>query len=80
MEVGQAGQYSYVPGMTVQEGNRHRPGAYSPRAHQRDVDIQTRTINGEILTGRVRITDPKILRGRQTIYVREAAVLTSWQT
>jgi len=66
-EVGQAGQYSYVPGMTVQKAIAIA-GGYSPRAHQRDVDI-TRTINGEILTGRVRITDP-ILAG-DTIYVRE---------
>ncbi|MBU4530260.1 MAG: polysaccharide export protein [Hoeflea sp.] len=66
-EVGQAGQYSYVAGMTVQKAIAIA-GGYSPRAHQRDVDI-TRTINGEILTGRVRITDP-ILAG-DTIYVRE---------
>ncbi len=66
-EVGQAGQYSYVPGMTVQKAIAIA-GGYSPRAHQRDVDI-TRTINGKILTGRVRITDP-ILAG-DTIYVRE---------
>ena len=66
-EVGQAGQYSYVPGMTVQKAIAIA-GGYSARAHQRDVDI-TRTINGEILTGRVRITDP-ILAG-DTIYVRE---------
>ncbi|MDZ7601430.1 MAG: polysaccharide biosynthesis/export family protein [Hoeflea sp.] len=66
-EVGQAGQYSYVAGMTVQKAIAIA-GGYSPRAHQRDVDI-TRTINGEILTGRVGITDP-ILAG-DTIYVRE---------
>ncbi|MBC7284400.1 polysaccharide biosynthesis/export family protein [Hoeflea sp.] len=66
-EVGQAGQYSYVPGMTVQKAIAIA-GGYSSRAHQRDADI-TRTINGEILTGRVRITDP-ILAG-DTIYVRE---------
>ena len=66
-EVGQAGQYSYVAGMTVQKAIAIA-GGYSPRAHQRDVDI-TRTINGKILTGRVRITDP-ILAG-DTIYVRE---------
>tara|TARA_R110002020_G_scaffold150446_2_gene327160 strand:- start:2402 stop:2989 length:588 start_codon:yes stop_codon:yes gene_type:complete len=66
-EVGQAGQYSYVPGMTVQKAIAIG-GGYTPRAHHPDVDI-TRTINGKILTGRVRITDP-ILAG-DTIYVRE---------
>jgi len=66
-EVGQAGQYSYVAGMTVQNAIAIA-GGYSARANQRNVDI-TRNINGEILTGRVRITDP-ILAG-DTIYVRE---------
>ncbi|WP_245304338.1 polysaccharide biosynthesis/export family protein [Hoeflea olei] len=66
-EVGQAGQYSYVAGMTVQNAIAIA-GGYSPRAYQHNVDI-TRTINGKILTGRVRITDP-ILAG-DTIYVRE---------
>jgi polysaccharide export outer membrane protein len=44
------------------------PGAFSARANQRNVDI-TRKINGEIMTGRVSISDP-ILAG-DTIYVRE---------
>ncbi len=66
-EVGQPGQYSYVAGMTVQNAIAIA-GGYSPRANQRDVDI-TRKINGEIMTGRVSISDP-ILAG-DTIYVRE---------
>lgn len=66
-EVGQAGQYSYVAGMTVQNAIAIG-GGYSGRANQRNVDI-TRTINGKIMTGRVPITDP-ILAG-DTIYVRE---------
>jgi polysaccharide export outer membrane protein len=66
-EVGQAGQYSYVAGMTVQNAIAIA-GGYSSRANQRNVDI-TRNINGKIMTGRVRITDP-ILAG-DTIYVRE---------
>lgn len=66
-EVGQPGQYSYVAGMTVQNAIAIA-GGYSPRANQRDVDI-TRKINGEIMTGRVTISDP-ILAG-DTIYVRE---------
>lgn len=66
-EVGQPGQYSYVAGMTVQNAIAVA-GGFSTRAAQRDVDI-TRNINGQILTGRVPITDP-ILAG-DTIYVRE---------
>ena len=66
-EVGQPGQYSYVPGMTVQNAIA-LAGGYSPRALQANADI-TRKINGEILTGRVLITDP-VLAG-DTIYVRE---------
>lgn len=66
-EVGQPGQYSYVPGMTVLNSIAVS-GGFSPRANQRDVDV-TRKINGNILTGRVPITDP-ILAG-DTIYVRE---------
>lgn len=66
-EVGQAGQYSYVPGMTVQNAIAVA-GGYSPRAAMRDVDI-TRKINGQVLTGRVPITD-SVMAG-DTIYVRE---------
>ena len=66
-EVGQPGQYSYVPGMTVLNAIAVA-GGFSTRANQRDVDV-TRKINGNILTGRVPITDP-ILAG-DTIYVRE---------
>ncbi|MEQ8479871.1 MAG: polysaccharide biosynthesis/export family protein [Hoeflea sp.] len=66
-EVGEAGQYSYVAGMTVQNAIAIA-GGFTPRANQRSVDI-TRKINGEIMTGRVSISDP-ILAG-DTIYVRE---------
>ena len=66
-EVGQPGQYTYVPGMTVLNAIAIS-GGFSARANQRDVDV-TRKINGNILTGRVPITDP-ILAG-DTIYVRE---------
>ncbi|KQY19573.1 polysaccharide biosynthesis/export family protein [Rhizobium sp. Root482] len=66
-EVGQAGQYSYVPGMTVQNAIAVA-GGYSPRANQANVDI-TRKINGRVITGRVPISDP-ILAG-DTVYVRE---------
>jgi polysaccharide biosynthesis/export protein len=66
-EVGAAGQYSYVPGMTVQKAIASA-GGYTPRANQASADI-TREINGEVITGRVPTSDP-VLPG-DTIYVRE---------
>lgn len=66
-EVGASGQYSYVPGMTVQKAIASA-GGFGVRAQQADVDI-TRTVNGEVMTGRVLISDP-LLPG-DTIYVRE---------
>lgn len=66
-EVGAAGQYSYVPGLTVQKAVA-MAGGFSPRATQDSVDI-TRDINGKVMTGTVRISDP-LLPG-DTIYVRE---------
>lgn len=66
-EVGQAGQYSYVPGMTVQNAIAVA-GGFSPRANQSTVDV-TRKVNGRIVTGRVPITDP-VMAG-DTLYIRE---------
>src|SRR5690606_5359132 len=66
-EVGAAGQYSYVPGMTVHKAVA-AAGGYTPRANQASVDV-TRQINGEVMTGRVTTADP-LLPG-DTIYVRE---------
>ncbi|MDB5554902.1 MAG: sugar transporter substrate-binding protein [Rhizobium sp.] len=66
-EVGQPGQYTYVPGMTIQNAIA-LAGGYTPRALQANADV-TRKINGEILTGRVLISNP-VLAG-DTIYVRE---------
>lgn len=66
-EVGAPGQYSYVPGMTVQKAVASA-GGYSPRANQANVDV-TRGINGRVITGRVPTSDP-LLPG-DTIYVRE---------
>ncbi len=66
-EVGAGGQYSYVPGLTVQKAVA-MAGGYTPRANQESVDI-TRDINGKVITGRVRTSDP-LLPG-DTIYVRE---------
>ncbi len=66
-EVGTSGQYVYVPGMTVQNAIAIA-GGFSARADQRDVDI-TRVINGEVITGRVPISDP--ILPSDTIAVRE---------
>lgn len=66
-EVGSAGQYSYRPGMTVQMAVAGA-GGFSSRANQSNADI-TRQVSGEVITGRVVISDP-IMPG-DTIYVRE---------
>lgn len=66
-EVGSAGQYSYVPGMTVQKAIA-TAGGFSARAQQGNVDV-TRIINGKVMTGRVLTSDP-LLPG-DTVYVRE---------
>jgi len=66
-EVKNAGQYPFVAGMTAQNAIAIA-GGYSARAEMRDVDI-TRQINGDIISGRVPITDP--IRPGDTIYVRE---------
>lgn len=66
-EVGAAGQYSFVPGLTIQKAIAIA-GGYSPRANQANVDV-TRDINGKVITGRVATSDP-LLPG-DTIYVRE---------
>lgn len=66
-EVGTGGQYTYVPGMTVQNAVAIA-GGFSARAEQANSDV-TRQVNGNVMTGRVDISDP-ILPG-DTIYIRE---------
>ena len=66
-EVGQPGQYSYVPGMTIQNAIAVA-GGFTSRANQGNADV-TRKINGNIMTGRVNISNP-VLAG-DTIYIRE---------
>lgn len=66
-EVGQPGQYSYVPGMTIQNAVAVA-GGFSSRANQGTVDV-TRKLNGQVMTGRVNISNP-VLAG-DTIYIRE---------
>lgn len=66
-EVGRPGQYSYVPGMTIQNAIAVA-GGFTSRANQRDVDV-TRRLNANVITGRTIISGP-VLAG-DTIYVRE---------
>ncbi|KQT86316.1 polysaccharide biosynthesis/export family protein [Aurantimonas sp. Leaf443] len=66
-EVAAGGQYTYVPGMTVQNAVAIA-GGYTPRAQQKTVDI-TRSVGGRILTGRVLASD-LVLPG-DTLYIRE---------
>lgn len=66
-EVNAAGQYTYVPGMTVQNAIAIS-GGFTGRALQANADV-TRTINGQVMNGRVPLSDP-ILPG-DTIYIRE---------
>jgi len=66
-EVGQPGQYTYVPGMTIQNAIAVA-GGFTARANQANADV-TRKINGDIMTGRVSIANP-VLAG-DTIYIRE---------
>ena len=66
-EVNSGGQYSYVPGMTVQNAIAIA-GGFTGRATQENADI-TRQINGQVMNGRVPLSDP-IMPG-DTIYIRE---------
>ncbi|MEX6505055.1 polysaccharide biosynthesis/export family protein [Jiella sp. M17.18] len=66
-EVNTGGQYSYVPGMTVQKAVAIA-GGFTPRAEQDNVDV-TRQVGGRIVTGRVLTSDP--LQPGDTVYVRE---------
>ena len=66
-EVNSGGQYSYVPGMTVQNAIAIA-GGFTGRATQDNADI-TRQINGQVMNGRVPLSDP-IMPG-DTIYIRE---------
>ena len=66
-EVGIPGQYVYVPGMTVQNAVAIA-GGFTARAEQESVDI-TRQINGEVITGRVPLSDP--ILPSDTIAIRE---------
>jgi len=66
-EVGVAGQYDFVPGMTVQQAIAVA-GGFTARADKTLVRV-TRSYNGHVETAFLHLTDP-ILPG-DTIYVRE---------
>jgi polysaccharide biosynthesis/export protein len=66
-EVRNAGQYNFVPGMTAQMAIA-MAGGFTARGYQNSVDI-TRQINGEIVVGRVSLSDP--IRPGDTITIRE---------
>ena len=66
-EVGNPGQFPYVAGMTVRSAVAIA-GGFSPRAVQRTVDV-SRTINGEVHVGRLRLNDA--VRPGDVLTVRE---------
>jgi polysaccharide export outer membrane protein len=66
-EVAAAGQYSYVPGMTVQQAIAVA-GGFTPRADKAGVQV-TRSIDGRIETARLSLSDP--VAPGDTLYVRE---------
>lgn len=66
-EVGDAGQFPYVAGMTVRSAIAIA-GGFTARASRRSV-LVSRTINGEVVTGQLGLNDA--LRPGDTITVRE---------
>ncbi|EEA96920.1 polysaccharide biosynthesis/export family protein [Pseudovibrio sp. JE062] len=66
-EVRNAGQYAYLPGMTVQNAIA-TAGGFTARARQQDVDL-TRQLGAEVTNGVVPITAP--VRPGDTLYVHE---------
>ena len=66
-EVGIAGQYAFVPGMTVQQAIAVA-GGFSVRADKFTVQV-TRSYGGRVETARLNLTDP-VMAG-DTLYVRE---------
>jgi polysaccharide biosynthesis/export protein len=66
-EVAAAGQYSYVPGMTVQQAIAVA-GGFGPRADKFGVQV-TRSIDGVVQTAVLGLADP--VAPGDTLYVRE---------
>ncbi|MEX0852021.1 MAG: polysaccharide biosynthesis/export family protein [Bauldia sp.] len=66
-EVGAAGQYSFVPGMTVQQAIAVA-GGFTPRAEKNAI-LVTRSIGGAVGTDLLGLSDP--VAPGDTLYVRE---------
>jgi polysaccharide export outer membrane protein len=69
-EVGVAGQYAFLPGMTVQQAIAVA-GGFSPRADKYTVKV-TRSYGGHVASDRLGLSDP-VLPG-DTIYVSERLI------
>jgi polysaccharide export outer membrane protein len=69
-EVGVAGQYAFVPGMTVQQAIAVA-GGFTPRADLTSVDV-TRSYDGHVESARLGLSDP-VMPG-DTITVRERLI------
>lgn len=69
-EVGVAGQYAFVPGMTVQQAIAVA-GGFSPRADTTSVSV-TRSIGGRVESGTLNLSDP--VAPGDTITVRERLI------
>ena len=66
-EVGNPGQFVYVPGITAETAIAVA-GGFTDRANERVVRI-SRRINGKLIEGRIEVTEP--IRPGDTIYVSE---------
>lgn len=66
-EVGNPGQYTYVPGMTAETAVAVA-GGFTDRANTRVVRV-SRTLDGKLLEGRIAVTEP--IRPGDTVYVYE---------
>jgi polysaccharide export outer membrane protein len=69
-EVGAAGQYAFLPGMTVQQAIAVA-GGFSPRADKFSVKV-TRSYGGRVASDRLGLSDP-VMPG-DTIYVSERLI------
>jgi polysaccharide export outer membrane protein len=69
-EVGAAGQYAFLPGMTVQQAIAVA-GGFTARADTFTVQV-TRSYGGRVESARLRLSDP-IMPG-DTLYVRERLI------
>jgi polysaccharide export outer membrane protein len=69
-EVGNPGQFAFIPGMTIQQAIAVA-GGFSARADKFSVEV-TRSYGGRVETARLKLSDP-IMPG-DTIYVRERII------